>query len=268
MAKSPASAPITDEGLQYHLHTRKGDLNPYCLVVGHHLRAKMIAEEFFENARFIEGSDYRSYVSYTGTYKNVPVSVVTHLIGSPSLCTILPEARESGARMFIRVGTCGSLIKESKLGDMIVVNRALRLEGTSKNYARPDFPAVADKRVVKALTDAALQCYGGCWLGMEATTDDFREGQGRPSPDTGEVSEIARETHEYVLRQGADCYSMEASALFVWCATHWGGIPCGVINTVIGNRITNEWGAKGEKEASHVALEAICSLAKQNLIKA
>jgi uridine phosphorylase len=184
-------------------------------------------------------------------------------MGAPSLCIVLPEAYLSGARTFIRVGSCGSLIKKSKPGDVIIVENALRLESTSSTYAPDDAPANADTFIVNALIAAAREHYPERWfVGIEATTDCFREGQGRPNAE-GILTEYARKIHEYVLRSGAACYSMEASALFVWCATHFGGIPCGVINAVFANRITNEFAVAGEKEAARIALEAIRILCKQ-----
>jgi uridine phosphorylase len=53
---------------------------------------------------------------------------------------------------------------------------------------------------------------------------------------------------------------MEASALFVWCATEGGGLPCGAVNAIFANRHTNEWKVAGEELAAEVALEALLLL--------
>lgn len=258
---SGANMPLAADGRYYHLHTRPGYLAPFCLLVGDPDRATLIAENFFEHIE--RTGDHRGLRWYTGIYRDVPVSVVTTGMGSPSLCVVVPEAYDSGARMFIRVGTCGSLIERSRPGDAIIVDRALRLESVSLNYAPADFPAAADPRVVAALVCAAERLHHKRYfVGTEATTDCFREGQGRPNTQ-GVLTERARQIHEQVLAAHAACYAMEASALFVWCATHWGGVPCGVVNAVICNRITNEFCVRGEKEAAHIALEAICALAHE-----
>ena len=253
-----ASAPTTEDKRQYHLHTEKGDIAPFCLLVGDPDRATLIAKKFFSSAELV--GDHRGLKSYTGRFRELPVSVVTTGMGSPSLCIVVPEAYDCGARLFIRVGTCGSLIERSNLGDMIIVKNALRLEGTSFNYAPREFPSVAHPLVTAELIAAAEKLYPTRYFtGMEATTDCFREGQGRPNTEDV-FTDRARRVNEYVLGKGAVCYSMEASALFVWCATHFGGVPCGAINAVIGNRIIDIWGVKGEEEASLVALEALCGL--------
>ena len=261
MEKISASSPIGGSGRQYHLGTGPRDIAPFCLLVGDPERATLIAQTFFAHPRLV--GDHRGLKSYTGVYGGIPISVVTTGMGAPSLCVVIPEAYDSGARTFIRVGTCGALIREAKLGDAIIVDRALRFESTSLNYAPADFPAVADPRVVRALVAAADNLRpNGYFVGTEATTDCFREGQGRPNTE-GILTHHALQVHEEVLAAGAACYAMEASALFVWCATHWGGVPCGVVNAVIGNRITNAWGVQGEKEAALIALDAAYALAHE-----
>ena len=49
-----------------------------------------------------------------------------------------------GVRSMIRIGSCGSLQKEVKIGDLIIVNGAVRDDGASKSYIDPIFPAVPD----------------------------------------------------------------------------------------------------------------------------
>jgi len=257
----PADSPKTDDNRQYHLHTRPGDIAPLCLLVGDPDRATLIAERFFENPTFF--AEHRGLRSYTGTYQGIPISVVTTGMGSPSLCIVVPEAYESGARCFIRVGTCGALIERAELGDVIIVNGALRLEGTSSNFAPHDFPARPDDRILRALETSAEEISPEHYfVGVEATTDDFREGQGRPNTE-GIITERAREIHEYVMEQKAACYSMEAAALFVWCSTHYGGVPAGVINAVIANRITGSWQVRGEELAAKIALEAMVKVNRE-----
>ncbi len=95
--------------------------------------------------------------------------------------------------------------------------------------------------------------------GVECTTGDFYGGQGRPNL-FGTVSPRLQARHEEVLRLGAACYSMEASALFVWCATEGGGIPSGAINAIFANRHTNEWRVDGEELSAEIALEALLLL--------
>ncbi len=256
-----ADKPTTATNLQYHTHTGDGDVAPLCLIVGAPGRADMIGDKFFEDSKRFS-NDHRGLVTRTGRYKGVLVSVTTSGMGGASMGIVLPEAVRSGARLFIRVGSCGSLIKESRIGDPIIVDSAIRHDGASNNWADPDYPAVANERVVKALSAAAEYLRtGDYYIGEECTTDCFYAGQGRPDI-WGEVSERMRQRHEQVMNSGAVCYSMEAATLFVWCSVVGQGMPAGAINTIFANRHTNEFGTMGEGQAAKIALEALVLLSE------
>lgn len=281
-----ADKPTTNDGREYHLHTRPGDLAPYCLLVGAPERATMIVEKLLLRAPCV--GYHRGLKSFTGTFGGgLPVSVVTTGMGAPSMGIILPEAVRSGARCFIRVGSCSALQPHIALHDSIIVTGAMRLEGASKNWAPPEFPACADWRVVGALAMVAEEYAEDPSMrrpkrvtnnpfhfhsGIEATTDCFNEGQGRPGlmlpprviiDEADSLPDHLRRQHNEVMRlarQGAvACYSMEASALFVWCATH-GGFWAGAINAVYGNRATNAFGPGGDEDAAYIALKAFLAL--------
>jgi uridine phosphorylase len=257
---SQADRPRAQGNLQYHTHTTEGDLSPLCLIVGAPGRAEMIAREFLKGARRFS-NDHRGLVSYTGTYRDKAISVTTSGMGGPSIGIVLPEAVLSGARIFIRVGSCGSLLKESEPGDVIIPTAAIRFGGTAEVWAPKEYPAFAHWLVVQALVQEAGLLAGGHYhTGVECSTDDFYTGQGRPSPLFGTVPAAMRARHEEVMRLGAACYSMEAADLFVWCATEGGGLPVGAINAVFANRHTNKWETKGEELAAHIALDALCRL--------
>lgn len=253
---------------EYHLHTREGDIASFCLLVGDPERAEMIAKEFLTDA--VKVGDHRGLKSFTGRYADSryaveaqPVSVVTTGMGAPSTGIVLPEAVRSGARVFIRVGSCSTLFEAPDPGDAFIVTAACRFDGASRNWAPIEFPAAAHWRVVKALDASAgmnPSTYGRTHLGIEATTDDFNEGQARENID-GYIPPSMLARHEELIHLGVGCYSMEASALFTWCATHRGGIPAGVVNAIYGNRRTNAFAQAGEAEAARIALNACLELA-------
>lgn len=245
---------------QYHLHTQSGDLSALCLIVGAPGRAEMIGERFLTDARRIENK-HRGFVSVTGEYQEVRVSVTTSGMGGSSIGIVLPEAVRSGARIFIRVGSCGSLIQQSEPGDPIIVTAAARYDGASECWVPMQYPAFADWRVVAALNRAAKRSGQRYFMGVEATTACFNEGQARPNL-FGEVSPEDEARHQMLLRLRVACYSMEAASLFVWCATSGGGLPAGAINAIFANRITNAWETVGEELASEIALNALVDLAR------
>ena len=150
-------------GLQYHLQIRKGDVGKYVILPGDPKRCEKIASHF-ENAKLV--ADSREYVTYTGYLEGEKVSVTSTGIGGPSASIAMEELVRCGADTFIRVGTCGGMDIEVKGGDLVVATGAIRMEGTSKEYAPVEYPAVADLDVTNALVQAAYRCgtVQGCVL--------------------------------------------------------------------------------------------------------
>lgn len=258
MSHKSADNPESEEGRQYHLETRPGDIAPRCLLVGSPERAEFIATTLLKNARKV--GDHRGLKSFTGTYGGELVSVVTTGMGSASMAIVLPEAVKSGARCFIRVGSCGGLTKEMSLGHSVICTGAVRYDGASENWAPIEVPAVASWEVVAALHKAAVILMLPRHVGLGATTTCFNEGQGRPNPLSDDyVPEHMKRRHEEMVRCGIRFYSMEEATLFIWCQTH-GEIPCGAVDAVYANRVEGTFGATGDDNAARIALHAILDL--------
>ena len=85
------------------------------------------------------------------------MSVTSTGIGGPSASIAMEELVKAGADTFVRVGTCGGMDIDVKSGDLVIATGAIRNEGTSREYAPIEFPAVADIDVVNALIAAAKE---------------------------------------------------------------------------------------------------------------
>lgn len=258
MSEIKADRPVASDGKQYHLQTGPGDLAERCLLVGSPERAEMIAATLFDPGSAGKVGDHRGLKSFTGRFDGVPVSVVTTGMGSATTGIVLPEAVRSGARVFIRVGSCGSLRAEAEVGHAVICTGAVRLDGAGENWAPIQYPAVADWRVVGALVAAAWKLGLPHHVGIGVTTTCFNEGQARPD-DSGYVPPRLQAMHDELVRRGALFYSMEEATLFVWCLTH-GGYPCGAIDAVYANRITGDFKPCGDEEAATIALHALMNL--------
>ena len=141
-----------DAGRQYHIQVAKGEVGRYVILPGDPKRCKKIAQ-YFDDPVFV--ADNREYVTYTGTLDGVKVSVTSTGIGGPSASIAMEELYQCGADTFVRIGTCGGMQPEVKSGDIVVATGAIRMEGTSKEYAPIEFPAVANLEVINALVEGA-----------------------------------------------------------------------------------------------------------------
>ena len=138
--------------MQYHVHLKPGDVGRYVLLPGDPGRVPLIAS-FFDDAK--EVANNREYRTWTGTVAGIPVSCCSTGIGCPSTAIAVEELIKCGADTFIRIGTCGALQREVKLGDLCITTAAVREEGTTRQYVPLSYPAVADLDVTLALRQAA-----------------------------------------------------------------------------------------------------------------
>ena len=118
----------------------------------------------------------------------------------------------SGADTFIRIGTCGGMQLNVKSGDVVIASGAIRMEGTSREYAPIEFPAVADIRVTNALMQAADELEQKYHIGVVQSKDSF---YGQHSPETKPVSYELLNKWEAWKRLGCLASEMESAALFV-----------------------------------------------------
>ena len=141
-----------DPDRQYHIQVAKGEVGRYVILPGDPKRCAKIAA-YFDQPRLI--ADSREFTTYTGFLDGVKVSVTSTGIGGPSASIALEELTNCGADTFLRVGTCGGMQLDVKSGDMVIAQGAVRMEGTSKEYAPIEYPALADYEVLSAMIEGA-----------------------------------------------------------------------------------------------------------------
>ena len=144
----------SDNGRLYHIDVAPGEVGKYVILPGDPKRCASIAK-YFDDAKLI--ADKREYVTYTGFLDGEKVSVTSTGIGGPSASIAMEELVQAGADTFVRVGTCGGMEINVKGGDIIVATGAIRNEGTSREYAPIEFPAVPNLDVVNALVASAKE---------------------------------------------------------------------------------------------------------------
>lgn len=200
---------MEDENLQYHLRIRPGDVGRYVILPGDPKRSAKIAA-YFDDAKLV--ADSREYVTYTGYLDGVKVSVTSTGIGGPSASIAMEELVKCGADTFLRAGTCGGMDIDVKGGDIVIASGAIRAEGTSKEYAPIEYPAVADLDVTNALVEATKRCGYKSHVGVVQCKDSF---YGQHDPDSKPVGYELKDKWEAWLRMGCKASEMESAALFI-----------------------------------------------------
>ncbi len=213
---------------QYHIGCVSGDVGRYCILPGDPGRCASIAA-LFDDAKLVNQN--REYVIYTGTLLGEKVSVCSTGIGGPSAAIAMEELTAIGADTFIRVGTCGGIDVNVQSGDIVVATGAIRFEGTSREYAPLEFPAVSDFEIAGVLVEAAKAQGKTCHAGVVQCKDSF---YGQHDPKRMPVSYELLNKWEAWKRLGVKASEMESAALFV-VAAHL-GVRCGSCFHVVWNQ--------------------------------
>lgn len=250
-----------DPNRQYHIQVAPGEVGKYVILPGDPKRCKKIAEHL-DDAKLV--ADSREFVTYTGTLNGVKVSVTSTGIGGPSAAIALEELVKAGADTFIRVGTSGGIDLSVKSGDLVIATGAVRMEGTSKEYAPIEYPAVADIEVVNALIGAAKEMCVPYHAGVVESKDSF---YGQHTPESKPVSYELLNKWEAWKRMGCKASEMESAALFI-VAAHL-RVRCGSTFLVVGNQERNALGMENPivhdtEAAITVGVEAIRRLIRQD----
>ena len=226
----------------------------YAILPGDPARVDRIAK-FLESPR--ELAFNREYKSVGGSYKGVPILALSTGIGGPSTGIAVEELARMGVKAAIRIGSCGALQKNIHLGDLILVQGAVRDEGTSKTYLAPIYPAVPDYELLAACVEAAREKKFSAYVGLARSHDSF-------------YTDREDEIDAYWSGQGILGADMETAALFVIGRLR-GMKTASILNTVVEyeenleeNINSYSDGAsltmRGEEQEILTALEACCKI--------
>ena len=197
------------DGTQYHIGLKDGDIGEYVILPGDPKRCEKIAA-YFDDAKLV--ADRREFTTYTGCLNGVKVSVTSTGIGGPSAAIALEELVKVGGKYFIRVGTCGGMDLDVKSGDLVIATGAIRMEGTTKEYAPVEFPAVANYEIITALIEASKTLKMPYHVGIVECKDSF---YGQHSPEIMPVNYELQNKWNAWLKLGCLASEMESAALFV-----------------------------------------------------
>lgn len=244
------------DGRMPHILLKEGDVARYVLTPGPPERAQR-ASELLDKAE--RKQFHREYLTFTGSYKDAPVSIMSTGMGCPAVAIGIEELAAIGANTFIRIGSCGAIGEKIDIGDCIIASGALKEESTSTQYAPVGFPAIPSLEVLLALVKSARELKWPYHVGVVRSFDAFY----RPLP----VQSL-----EQLRDLGVVAGDMESSALFcIGSALH---LRTGTVNCVGGNPKYNRYRGqklkeylKGEEMMLKIALEAVVKLHKaQSLV--
>ncbi|MEM7280382.1 MAG: nucleoside phosphorylase [Pseudomonadota bacterium] len=231
-----------------------GEVAPHVLVPGDPVRAHKIATDYLTDAKLVMVQ--REFHTYTGHYRDVPVSVVSTGVGAPGACMVVQDLAKLGCDVVIRVGTAGSCHTEVKPGDNVIGLAAVRDEGLTHKFLPPMYPAAAHFSVTRSLVEQNAKHPVDSHVGIVHTSDAFSSPALKQDIETGQYA-------------GVLAIEMEASAVLMTSAIE--GLRAGCIfsidgyvaNVAEGNTVPDKQARnRGIQVAINTALESIVSLSQ------
>ena len=197
--------------IMYHTKLKKGDVGRYVFLPGDPFRTDLIAS-FLDDAKLIAHA--REHKTWTGYLNGEKVSVTSTGMGCPSTAIAIEELIKVGADTFIRIGTAGTCKDENdnKIYDGTIVTGAVRDEGTTVQYIPIEYPAIANRHVVDALSRAAKMHNKNYLEGISQSKDSFF---GEIDPDSCPNGDLLKMRWKAWQKGNVVCSEMECAAIFV-----------------------------------------------------
>lgn len=220
--------------MSVHIDAKKGDIAETILLPGDPLRAKWIAETFFENP--VCFNEVRGMYGYTGTYKGKLVSTMGSGMGIPSISIYANELiKDFGVKNLIRVGSAGSYQKHVEIRDVVLAMAASSTSGVNElRFGGADYAPTADfglfLKAVKAAEAKNIPIHAGNVL----SSDEFYEDN--------------IESYKKWSKFGVLCVEMEAAGLYTVAAKH--NVNALAILTISDSLVTGEKTTSKERETT------------------
>jgi len=199
-----------------HFDCTKEDLAPFVIMPGDPLRAKYIAEKYLEDAKLV--SRARNMFVYTGTYKGKRVSVMGSGMGMPSMSIYAFELFHFfGAERIIRVGTCGGLLPEMNVPDLILATESYNEGSFAYSYnGDPTHVAYPSKTLNETIQKVAKEKEKNLYLGTVMTTEQFgfySDNEHVLARVPSDMKIIGEEMESFALFHIASSFQKEAACL-------------------------------------------------------
>lgn len=236
--------------MSIHIGAERGDIAETILLPGDPLRAKYIAENYFENVQ--QYNNVRGMLGYTGTYKGERISVQGTGMGVPSISIYVNELiTQYDVQTLIRVGTCGAMQEHVNIRDIVLAQGATTDSQMNRmNFGGIDFAPLAHFTLLKNTYDIATKKGLTTHVGNVFTSDMF-------------YRDNSEQINELLTRYNVLAVEMEAAALYTLAAKF--NRQALAILTVSDHVITGEQTSSDERETSfHHMMELALETALQS----
>lgn len=154
---------IVKNWLPRYTGTALEDFKEYILLTNFGNYVSMFAERYGVE---VKGKDRPMQ---TASYGNI--TIINFGMGSAMAATIMDLLSAIAPKAVLFLGKCGGLKKNTELGDFILPIAAIRGEGTSNDYAKPEIPALPSFRLQRSVSAMIIKHDMDYWTGTVYTTN-------------------------------------------------------------------------------------------------
>ena len=214
---------LTGKDLTEMVQLRPQDVGKYAIVPGPRDRLDVLIKKIDNPVR---NFSFMEYTMYTGVYQGIKLTCING--GRFSTDTSITAEVMCNAKIdnIIRIGTCGALDENIKVGDLFIVDKVIRGDGVTPYYVDKNFQTVADKRISDTMFNVAKEMGLNVHRGTAWTTDALLK-------ETRDLVEAKR-------KEGALAVDMVSSAILTIAQTY--NVKAGSILAVSDNVVTGEMG--------------------------
>ena len=247
----------------YHLAVSEEEVRgiKLALLPGAPERCWKIASAFGDGE---ELAFYREFKTVKAENESGKILVVSTGIGGSSLSIAVEELAQLGVRNFLRVGTCGAIQEGVAVGDLVISEGAVRMDGASPHYAPLSYPACANWEMVGALKKACELLKYRYHLGITCSSATFYPGQERYDTFSGYIISSLLGSKKKKKKLGVLNYEMEIATLFTVARVL--GLRSGAICGVLVNRNQKEEVEREKIEEIENRLSQVAAKAAQLIL--
>lgn len=154
---------IVKNWLPRYTGTPLDEFKPYILLTNFKNYVDMFAQQFGVEVRG------QNSAMQTASYGNI--TIINFGMGSPMAATIMDLLTAIKPKAVLFLGKCGGLKKTSQIGDFVLPIAAIRGDGTSDDYARPEIPALPSFRLQRAVSATIIKHELDYFTGTVYTTN-------------------------------------------------------------------------------------------------
>lgn len=214
---------LTGRDLTEMVQLRPQDVGKYAIIPGPRDRMEAVLKKL-QNA--VRNFSFMEYTMYTGEYAGTRLTTINGGRFSADTAITTEVVCNALIKNIMRIGTCGALDENMKIGDLVVVDSIIRGDGVTPYYVDDTFTTVPDEQTTDVLFSVAKEMGATVHRGCVWTTDA-----------------LLRETRDLVeakRKEGAVAVDMVSSAFLTIAQLYQ--VKAGAILAVSDNVITGEAG--------------------------